>query len=63
VLETLLTYTNLDATTGWQALQATAQSAHAGTSVRLALHATNDSISNPTDFLFDTLALEATVCQ
>jgi hypothetical protein len=63
VLETLLTYSNADATTGWQAIQATAQSPHAGTTVRLALHATNDSISNPTDFFFDTLVLEATVCQ
>jgi hypothetical protein len=61
-LETLLTYSNADATSSWQAFSATATVPYAGAILRLAVHATTD-FSYPTDFFFDSLVLEATVCQ
>jgi hypothetical protein len=62
VLETLLTYSNADTTTTWQAFQVTAQLPYAGSALRFAIHATTDEWGDYTSFLFDTLALEATVC-
>jgi hypothetical protein len=59
-LETALALDNTSTTAAWTSFSHTFSAPHAGESVRLRLRATNDA-TYPTNFFFDTLALEATV--
>jgi hypothetical protein len=61
VLETLGTYSNVDTIAAWTSFSFTASSPHAGESIQLYIEATNDIIDH-SNFFFDTLSLEASVC-
>ncbi len=53
---------NTNATTAWTALQFSFATPHAGETIRLRLSTASDT-TDPTSFFFDSLALNATVCQ
>jgi hypothetical protein len=53
---------NSNATTAWTALQFTFATPHAGETIRLRLSTASDP-TDSTSFFFDSLALNATVCQ
>jgi hypothetical protein len=61
-LESLATWSNLNANGGWTAFTLTAASPHAGQTIDLLVEAITDGIS-VTSFYLDTLVLEAVVCQ
>ena len=62
LLQTALTVSNVGPTTAWTPFQTVFASAHAGQTVRLRFRSTND-FSLETSFFFDSLALDATICQ
>jgi hypothetical protein len=64
LLQSIMTVTNVGATgtASWRPFQSTFSMPYAGQTVRLHFRATTDN-SLATAFFFDTLALEATVCQ
>lgn len=64
VLETLASFSNLDAgtTTTWLAQGKTLTGSYAGQTVRVYFEESND-ISNPSNFFVDSVALDVTVCQ
>lgn len=64
LLQSVMTISNVGATTtaSWRPFQSTFSMPYAGQTVRLHFRATTDS-SLATSFFFDTLVLEATVCQ
>jgi hypothetical protein len=67
VIETLVTYSNVDSVAVWTGFSANAASAHAGETLQLLLKGTNDEDFNPfvtthTNFFIDTLRLEALAC-
>jgi hypothetical protein len=62
VLETVLNVSDVDATTSWTPFQRIFGQPYAGQTVRVRVRSTNDG-SYATSFYFDSLALEATVCQ
>ena len=62
VLEAIQSFSNATPTTAWTAINKTFTSNIAGMTVRLRMTTTNDII-NATSFYFDTLAVNATVCQ
>jgi len=59
--EELLRWSNMGATTDWTAFSQPASRSHAGETLRLGLRASNDG-QRWSSFLFDTLALTASVC-
>ncbi len=62
LLQSVMALSNRTTTTGWTAFQLTFSSPHAGQTVRLHFRSSSD-ISLATAFFFDSLALDATVCQ
>lgn len=62
LLQSVMALSNVTTTATWTPFQLTFASPHAGQTVRLHFRSTSD-ITIPTAFYFDTLALEATVCQ
>ena len=61
-IEAIMAFDNAHATTGWTAFNKTFTQSVAGMTVRVKMTSTNDGL-NATSFYFDTLALNATVCQ
>lgn len=61
-IEAIMAFDNAHATGAWTAFSKTFTQTIAGTTVRLKMKSTND-VLNATSFYFDTLALNATVCQ
>lgn len=61
-IDTILSLDNTQATGGWTPIDHMFTANVAGQTVRLDFKSSNDS-SNPTSFLYDTLALQATYCQ
>ena len=62
VLETAMSLTNQGALTAWTNFTFTFATPHAGQTVKIRFRSTND-LSLETSFFFDSLALDATVCQ
>lgn len=62
VLQNALAVDNEDDTTGWTSFQRIFPQTYAGQTVRLRIRSHND-VSEETSFFYDSLALEATVCQ
>jgi hypothetical protein len=60
VLETLLTWSNLDSTSGWVRQSVPISASYAGLPVRVFLSSSTDSLLN-TNFFFDTISLNATI--
>jgi hypothetical protein len=60
VLQTLVTWSNLNPTSVWTPITLPAATSHAGETIRLYISASNDSEA-PTTFFLDTLTLEASV--
>jgi hypothetical protein len=62
MIEPIQAFTNATPTTTWTAINKTFTANVKGTTVRLRMRSTND-ILNATSFYFDTMVLNATVCQ
>jgi hypothetical protein len=63
VLEQLAQFSNLNTNTNWTFFDVQAASPHAGQTIQIYLHATNNAVTNTnTNFFLDTFALEATYC-
>ncbi|HVV84704.1 MAG TPA: hypothetical protein VHE35_16680 [Kofleriaceae bacterium] len=62
VLENVLSVDDDGATTGWTSFQRLFSQSYAGQTVRVRLQSHNDD-TDVTSFFYDSLALEATVCQ
>ena len=62
MIEPIQAFTNAAPTTTWTAINKTITANVKGTTVRLRMNSTND-ILNATSFYFDTMVLNATVCQ
>jgi len=61
-IETIMNLDNTTTTTGWTAIDFTANEDLSGQTVRLRFSSTNDS-TNVTNFFYDTLAFTATYCR
>jgi hypothetical protein len=62
LLATLGSWSNLNVTTGWTAISFLPAGSFAGQTIRLRFDSSNDFVDH-TNFFFDSLALNVTVCQ